>query len=788
VVPGFMARGTPKSPHGPSPLRSPKFVVATPPGSPTGSQPLLKQSPRSPGSPTGSQPFVKQSPRIPGSPTSSQPLLKQSPRSPGSPAGSQGSPLSSSNPQTSPGRFVGTPAKDKTSPTHQDHHSPGSSPTSILKPIDIPPPTDPNATGAPKPDGDTTPTSPPKLPSFPQHLIYDDLMRNSNNNAHPSNNSNPNTEDETTDNDTDTPKEEDNHSTSDKENANSSLEPQENREKETENEEEIQQLQQTENQQQTENEQQTQTENQPKISRPKSDCDLLKMMHKEQDPMISKSLDSISIPPPRDDYHEKRDKIVKEIVETEETYVKSLNDLMKIYHEPLLNSPYLKQEEVDFIFSGLPTIIAVNEELLKSLHEKMKVWKNDDTIGNVMLKLIPFLGLYRQYLRNYDHARQIISDKKRKQPRFGDFLEEVKQTNGSTALSLISFLIMPIQRIPRYKLLLRELVKYTPESHPDAEDLQSAYDKVSELADSMNESIDLQKKYDELKIFQKKLFGKNSVAKPPYIVNPHRVFIHHGELTKLCRKEPKSRYFLLFNDALLYGEVVTNKEVKLEKKTTRKLTKKSSSTRVFKRSHTSKQPPRPSVPGLNERLEFINKMPDIRVARIFNLHITKFTGIPDNEKYQNAFEIRSKEKSFVLWAASPALKSLWSEKIQEAEKTRQLFIQSKEEHDKFAPRWQHDTESPVCPLCDTKFTHTRRRHHCRKCGTLTCGKCSDYKVKIPNYKEEKKHRVCFICYEDLSGVAPKRKMTLNKQAGQKLIQQQSSVSILLSETSEKFSN
>jgi hypothetical protein len=32
---------------------------------------------------------------------------------------------------------------------------------------------------------------------------------------------------------------------------------------------------------------------------------------------------------------------------------------------------------------------------------------------------------------------------------------------------LESIIIMPIQRIPRYKLLLEDLLKRTPEAHPD---------------------------------------------------------------------------------------------------------------------------------------------------------------------------------------------------------------------------------------------------------------------------------------------------------------------------------
>ena len=41
-----------------------------------------------------------------------------------------------------------------------------------------------------------------------------------------------------------------------------------------------------------------------------------------------------------------------------------------------------------------------------------------------------------------------------------------------------------------------------------------------------------------------------------------------------------------------------------------------------------------------------------------------------------------------------------------------------------APVWVADDESTVCLLCRATFTLVRRRHHCRKCGKLVCGKCS----------------------------------------------------------------
>merc|ERR1711973_472461 len=39
-----------------------------------------------------------------------------------------------------------------------------------------------------------------------------------------------------------------------------------------------------------------------------------------------------------------------------------------------------------------------------------------------------------------------------------------------------------------------------------------------------------------------------------------RVLVGEGVLTKLCRKKPKPRQFFLFNDVLVYGNIVINKK------------------------------------------------------------------------------------------------------------------------------------------------------------------------------------------------------------------------------------
>ncbi len=57
-------------------------------------------------------------------------------------------------------------------------------------------------------------------------------------------------------------------------------------------------------------------------------------------------------------------------------------------------------------------------------------------------------------------------------------------------LTLSGYLIMPIQRIPRYKLLLEVILQNTQPDHPDYENLQKALSEVETIALTINDAIE----------------------------------------------------------------------------------------------------------------------------------------------------------------------------------------------------------------------------------------------------------------------------------------------------------
>jgi hypothetical protein len=91
----------------------------------------------------------------------------------------------------------------------------------------------------------------------------------------------------------------------------------------------------------------------------------------------------------------------------------------------------------------------------------------------LLVDLAPTLKLYVEYVNKFDDAMVAYGDLSKNNQKFAEFLATAK-TNAAINLDLASILIMPVQRIPRYELLLRELIKCTTEMHVDWNNLQKA--------------------------------------------------------------------------------------------------------------------------------------------------------------------------------------------------------------------------------------------------------------------------------------------------------------------------
>lgn len=61
--------------------------------------------------------------------------------------------------------------------------------------------------------------------------------------------------------------------------------------------------------------------------------------------------------------------------------------------------------------------------------------------------------------------------------------------------------------------------------------------------------------------------------------------------------------------------------------------------------------------------------------------------------------------------------------------------------------WLPDDAVKKCVGCKKSFTFSRRKHHCRACGRLFCGDCSNKKVELPHMNLKGEQRACDYCFK-----------------------------------------
>jgi len=348
-------------------------------------------------------------------------------------------------------------------------------------------------------------------------------------------------------------------------------------------------------------------------------------------------------------------------------------------------------------------ISPLNRGFLKELEALMDNWNDRSSLlGPLFIKYAPFFKMYITYCNSHQKAVNELRKLLKKKSLFKDFVESARKYPRTKGLDIESFLIMPIQRIPRYTLLLKELLKHTPTSHLDHKHLLSAFENMTQLTAKINDEIRIQESRDRVLQIQALFTGKQ-----PDLVAPNRRFIMEGELTKVCRKEDKAFRFFLFNDLLIYGH-----------------------------------------PNGYDQYVLHHQIPIDALFQVVDV---------DHMGDRHPFQIRSSTKSFMVYTRDPVLKQKWIDAMSVCVEEIHASVLASKDDGTVMPIWVQDKDAKECSICSELFTFLNRRHHCRKCGDVIDAKCSRFLVF-----DGKKQRLCTGCANEVvaerSGVTKRKSL------------------------------
>lgn len=468
--------------------------------------------------------------------------------------------------------------------------------------------------------------------------------------------------------------------------------------------------------------------------------------------------------------------IARETVESEQRYVETLKMIQHNFVEPLVEllrseDPILTPSVIADIFSNFIDIMYINSAFLTMLQERIDttVLATDSRCDSVSIILGDtfacfgrYFTAYKIYCRNFPIAIQALDREIRVNTQFRSFLMVEPRKTCLRGMSLHSHLLMPVQRIPRYRMLLKEMLKLTSDKHCDRSDLCRALAVIEEVATGINDSIERQEHWQELHCLEKCFLRLDE----PLSNNPTRRLIKRGSIVKIGSKIHERCELFLFNDCLIYGKPIFTSNL------------------------------------LNVPIEYYLFIARLPLSQIRAELESGSTRTSDAQGHKFYWRLISSRVSFIAYCYSADTRDQWVQAIEQAVSNnsmeRVLFDRraadatigllfgrqasrltfpvlrffasaihtSEMDYPIFrhysAPIWIEDSCASKCQQCETSFSLFRGRHHCRICGGVICAACS--RKRFMTSSRSPLFRICDLCHKSNASsvsrmeVAPARKL------------------------------
>ncbi|XP_059957249.1 FYVE, RhoGEF and PH domain-containing protein 3 [Mesoplodon densirostris] len=425
--------------------------------------------------------------------------------------------------------------------------------------------------------------------------------------------------------------------------------------------------------------------------------------------------------------------IAQELLYTEETYVKRLHLLDQVFCTRLVEAG-IPSEVTTGIFSNISSIYCFHGQfLLPELQTRiMNEWDTNPRLGDILQKLAPFLKMYGEYVKNFDRAVELVSTWTQRSLVFKDIVQGIQKQEMCGNLTLQHHMLEPVQRVPRYELLLKDYLKRLPEDAPDWKDAERSLELISTAANHSNAAIRKMEKMHKLLEVYERLGGEED------IVNPANELIKEGHIQKLSAKNgtTQDRHLFLFNSMILYCvpklRLMGQKFSVREKMDISGLqvqdVVKSNAAHTF------------IITGKKRSLELQTRTEEEKKEWIQVIEAT-IEKHKQNSQTFKAFSGSFSQDEDSSLTPDPPMVSANSE-VPAVVATGGGGAAGLEPK-RGSSKTRRDKEKQGCSSCGETFNSIiKRKHHCKLCGAVICGKCSEFKAE--NGRQSRVCRECFL--------------------------------------------
>ncbi|EEC14298.1 hypothetical protein IscW_ISCW021426 [Ixodes scapularis] len=224
--------------------------------------------------------------------------------------------------------------------------------------------------------------------------------------------------------------------------------------------------------------------------------------------------------------------IMREMVQTERDYVKSLEYIIESY------IPELLREDIPQALRGQRNVVFGNIEKIFEFHSLYFLQQLEQCescpflVGQCFLQYEPQFYLYALYNKNKPKSDALMSE-------YGNAFFKEKQLELGDKMDLASYLLKPVQRMGKYALLLKQILKECPEREPEHADLKAAEEMVRFQLRHGND-----------------LLGMDALRECDVNVKEQGRLLRQDEFLVLQGRSRKSlRHVFLFEDLILFSKV-----------------------------------------------------------------------------------------------------------------------------------------------------------------------------------------------------------------------------------------
>uniref|UniRef100_A0A8C6LD17 Phosphatidylinositol 3,4,5-trisphosphate-dependent Rac exchanger 2 protein n=1 Tax=Nothobranchius furzeri TaxID=105023 RepID=A0A8C6LD17_NOTFU len=343
--------------------------------------------------------------------------------------------------------------------------------------------------------------------------------------------------------------------------------------------------------------------------------------------------------------------VLNELIKTERDYVGTLEFLSVFLHR--LNQyaatkldKNITEETVKVLFSNIEEVLGVHRDFLSMVEELLQPEPHaHHEIGSCFLHFRSRFQIYDEYCGNHEKAQRLLLElNKIRSVRTCLLNCMLLGGRKNTEVPLEGYLVAPIQRICKYPLLLKELLKRTPKKHNDYGLVHESLQLMKAVCSSINEAKRQMEKLEILEEWQSHIEGWEGSN----ITDTCTEMLMQGVLLKISAGNIQERIFFLFDKLLVYC-------------------KKKNRCLRLKNSKASTEGPRYLFRGrINTEVMEVENMDDGTADYHSSGHI-----VNNGWKIHNT----AKNKWFVCMAKTPEEKQEWLEAImKERERRKSLRL------------------------------------------------------------------------------------------------------------------